>query len=117
MVKEECEESEDGDNVESDEPRSADTDALLLPEEMNSLQIQCKIDFNTFLLPKPHRRCKKWLINMLVVHVGCLLGVPGHQWWFMALTGTIWWLGTNFGVLFTTLSLNNAIFCVIFCYL
>ena len=49
--------------------------------------------------------------------VGCLLGVPGHQWLFLALTGTICWLGTNFGVFFTTLSLNNAIFCVIFCYL
>ena len=27
---------------------------LLLPEEMNILQIQCKIDFNTFLLRKLH---------------------------------------------------------------
>ena len=92
-------------------------ETLLLPGEMNILQIQCKIDFNTFLLPKPHSRCKKWLINMLVVHVGCLLGVPGHQWWYLALIGTIWWLLTNFDVLFTTLSLNNAIFLVIFCYL
>ena len=37
---------------------------LLLPGEMNSLQIQCKIDFNTFLLRKPHSRCIKWLITM-----------------------------------------------------
>ena len=33
--------------------------SLLLPGEMNILQIQCKIDFNTFLSPKPHSRCKK----------------------------------------------------------
>ena len=33
--------------------------SLLLPGEMNILQTQCKIDFNTFLLHKPLRRCKK----------------------------------------------------------
>ena len=32
---------------------------LLLPGEMNILQIKCKIDFNTFLLPKPQSQCKK----------------------------------------------------------
>ena len=90
---------------------------LLLPGEMNILQIQCKIDFNTFLLHKPHSRCIKWLGTMLMAHVGWLLGIPGHHWWLLVLTGNIWWLGTIFGVLFITLSLNNALFCVIFCYL
>ena len=47
-----------------------ETQPLLLPGEMNIFQIQCKIDFNTFLLRKTHRRCKKWLKTMLVVHVG-----------------------------------------------
>ena len=32
---------------------------LLLPGEMNILQIQRKNDFNTFLLRKPHSRCIK----------------------------------------------------------
>ena len=31
--------------------------SLLLPGEMNILQIQCKIYFNTFLLRKPHSWC------------------------------------------------------------
>ena len=53
---------------------------LLLPGEMNILQIQCKIDLNTFLLRKPHIRCIKCLRTMLVVHVGWLLGIPGHHW-------------------------------------
>ena len=91
--------------------------SLLLPGEMNILQIQCKIEFNTFLLRKTHSRCIKWLRTMLVVHVGWLLGISGHHWWFLVLTGNIWWLWITFVVLFTTLSLNNAIFCVIFCYL
>ena len=75
---------------------------------MNILQIQCKIDFNTFLLRKTHRRYKKWLKTMLVV--GCwvflvTIGIFSANWQYLVI----------FGVLFTTLSLNNAIFCVIFC--
>ena len=94
-----------------------DPGALLLPGEMNILQIRCKIDFNTFLLRKTYRRGMKWLRTMLLVHVGWLLGIPCHRRWFLVLTGTNWWLWMTFGVLFITLSLNNAIFCVIFCYL
>ena len=90
-------------------------DSLLLPGEMNILQIQCKIDFNTFLLCKPHSRGTKWLRTLLLVHVGWLLGIPGHHLWFLVLTGNTWWLMMIFGVSFTTLSLKNAIFCVIFC--
>ena len=90
---------------------------LLLPGEMNILQIQCKIDFNTFLLRKTYRRGMKWLRTMLLVHVDWLLGIPGHRRWFLVLTGNNWWLWMTFGVLFTTLSLNNAIFCVILWYL
>ena len=89
--------------------------SLLLPGEMNILQIQCKIDFNTFLLCKPHSRGTKWLRTLLLVHVGWLLGIPGHHLWFLVLTGNTWWLMMIFGVSFTTLSLKNAIFCVIFC--
>ena len=57
-----------------------DDDALLLPGEMNILQIQCEIDFNTFLLRKPHSWCIKWLRTMLVVDIGWLLGILGHHW-------------------------------------
>ena len=56
------------------------TKSLLLPGEMNILQIQCKIDFNTFLLRKPHSWCIKWLRTMLVVDIGWFLGIPGDHW-------------------------------------
>ena len=90
---------------------------LLLPGEMNILQIECKIYFNTFLLRKSHGRGIKWLKTMSEVHVGWLLGIPCYHRWFLELTGNIWWLSTIFCVFFTTLSLNNASFCVNLCYL
>ena len=67
--------------------------ALLLPGEMNIFQIQCRIEFNTFLLRKPHSRCIKWLGTMLMAHVVWLVGIPGHYFWLLVLTGNIWWLG------------------------
>ena len=69
--------------------------ALLLPGEMNILQIQCKIYFNTFLLRKPHSRCLKWLRTMSEVHVGWLLGIPGHHRWSLVLTGNVWVIMDN----------------------
>ena len=91
--------------------------SLLLPGGLNKLQIQCKVDFNTLLLRKPHSRCINRLWTMSVVHVGWLLGTPGHHRWFLVLTCNIWWFWMIFGVFFTTLSLNNALFHVILCYL
>ena len=76
--------------------------------------MQWRIDLNTFLLRKTHSRCITRQRTMLVVHVGWLLGISGHHWWFLVLTGNIWWLWMIFVVLFTTLSLNNSIRCVIF---
>ena len=56
------------------------TTSLLLPGEMNISQLQCKIDFNTFLFCNLHSWCKKWLRTKLVI--GC--------WVFTVITGDCW---------------------------
>ena len=57
---------------------------LLLPGEMNILQIQCKIDFNTFLLRKLHSRCIKNHVS------GSCWFVVGYSWSSLVIFGANW---------------------------
>ena len=64
-----------------------------------------------YIMRKSHNRCIKWFRKLLVDHV---IWLSWSSLLFFVPIGNIWWFWMIFGVLFTTLSLNNAKFCFIY---